>query len=91
MRAERLAWTDRPKNVEAGRRLIHRSSVRVLARGMTGWAQVNGSRGSCHTPDDVRERVRLDMDYVNRASVWFDFWIALKTPPCLLGDREKSR
>ena len=59
--------------------------------GMTGWAQVNGSRGPCHTPDEVRERVRLDMDYVNRASVWLDLWIVLKTVPCLLGDREKSR
>ena len=59
--------------------------------GMTGLAQVNGSRGPCHTPDEVRERVRLDMEYVNRASVWLDLWIVLKTLPCLLGDREKSR
>jgi lipopolysaccharide/colanic/teichoic acid biosynthesis glycosyltransferase len=59
--------------------------------GMTGWAQVNGSRGPCHTPDEVRERVRLDMDYVNRASIWVDVWIVLKTLPCLMGDREKGR
>jgi Undecaprenyl-phosphate glucose phosphotransferase len=59
--------------------------------GMTGLAQVNGSRGPCHTPDEVRERVRLDMEYVNRASVWLDLWIVLKTLPCLLSDREKSR
>jgi lipopolysaccharide/colanic/teichoic acid biosynthesis glycosyltransferase len=31
------------------------------------------------------------MEYVNRASVWLDLWIVLKTLPCLLGDREKSR
>jgi polysaccharide biosynthesis protein PslA len=59
--------------------------------GITGWAQVNGSRGPCHTPEEVRERVRLDMDYVNRASLWLDLWIVLKTLPCLLGDREKNR
>jgi len=59
--------------------------------GMTGWAQVNGSRGPCHTPEEVRERVRLDMEYVSRASVWLDLWIVLKTIPCLLGDRENSR
>lgn len=59
--------------------------------GMTGWAQVNGSRGPCHTPEEVRERVRLDMEYVNRASVWLDLWIALKTAPCLLGDQRRSR
>ena len=55
MRVERLAWTDRPKNVEAGRResdrgaapagvvtrrrrLLHRSGVRMLARGIDGLA-----------------------------------------------------
>ncbi len=59
--------------------------------GMTGWAQVNGSRGPCHTPNEVRERVRLDMEYVNRASVWLDLLITLKTIPCLLGDRDRSR
>ncbi|MEQ1610067.1 MAG: exopolysaccharide biosynthesis polyprenyl glycosylphosphotransferase [Hyphomonadaceae bacterium] len=59
--------------------------------GMTGWAQINGSRGPCHTPDEVRARVRLDMDYVKRASVWLDAWIVLMTIPCLLGDRAKHR
>ena len=59
--------------------------------GMTGWAQVNGSRGPCHTPDEVRERVRLDMEYVNRASVWLDVWIVMKTIPCLVGDSKRSR
>ncbi|HEV7692690.1 MAG TPA: exopolysaccharide biosynthesis polyprenyl glycosylphosphotransferase [Hyphomonadaceae bacterium] len=59
--------------------------------GMTGWAQVNGSRGPVHTPDEVRERVALDMEYVNRASVWLDTYIVLKTIPSLLGDRERAR
>jgi lipopolysaccharide/colanic/teichoic acid biosynthesis glycosyltransferase len=59
--------------------------------GMTGWAQVNGSRGPIHTPDEVRERVALDMEYVNRASVWLDTYIVLKTIPSLLGDRERAR
>lgn len=59
--------------------------------GMTGWAQINGSRGPCHTPDEVRERVRLDMDYVKTASIWLDAWIVIKTVPCLLGDRTRAR
>jgi exopolysaccharide biosynthesis polyprenyl glycosylphosphotransferase len=59
--------------------------------GMTGWAQVNGSRGPVHTPDEVRVRVALDMDYVKRASVWLDALIVLKTVPSLLGDRKKCR
>jgi lipopolysaccharide/colanic/teichoic acid biosynthesis glycosyltransferase len=181
MRAERLAWTDRPKASETGRRendrttpvtgpqttrrrrILHRGGVRIAARcldvlavllttandprvtrigrflrmssldelpqlfnvlkgemsivgprphavgmtagsievmrtvgdyahrhrmkpGMSGWAQINGSRAPCHTPEEVRERVRLDMDYVKRASVWLDAYIVLVTIPRLLGD-----
>ncbi len=59
--------------------------------GMTGWAQVNGSRGPVHTPEEVRERVALDMEYVNRASVWLDAYIVLKTIPSLLGDKQRAR
>ena len=59
--------------------------------GMTGWAQINGSRGPCDTPEEVRERVRLDMEYVNRASVWLDAYIVLMTVPRLLGDRQRRR
>ena len=59
--------------------------------GMTGWAQINGSRGPCDTPEEVRERVRLDMEYVGRASVWMDTWIVLLTVPRLLGDRQRQR
>jgi Undecaprenyl-phosphate glucose phosphotransferase len=59
--------------------------------GLTGWAQINGSRGPVHTAEGVRERVRLDMDYVNRASVWLDLYILAMTAPCLLGDAQRDR
>jgi Undecaprenyl-phosphate glucose phosphotransferase len=59
--------------------------------GITGWAQINGSRGPVHTKQDVRERVRLDLEYLNRHSFWFDLWIMLMTAPCLLGDRMRER
>ena len=66
----------------------HRHRVKP---GITGWAQVNGSRGPVHTREEVRERIRLDLEYVNRSSVWFDIYIMLKTAPCLFGDRTRSR
>lgn len=66
----------------------HRHRVKP---GITGWAQVNGSRGPVHTRDEVRERVRLDMEYVNRSSFWFDVLIMLITAPCLLGDFKRQR
>lgn len=66
----------------------HRHRVKP---GLTGWAQVNGSRGPLHTPEAARERVRLDVEYIARASLWFDLWIMLRTLPALLGDKINIR
>jgi len=54
--------------------------------GLTGWAAVNGSRGPVDTAEDVRRRVALDLEYVERQSFWLDVSIILRTAPCLLGD-----
>lgn len=59
--------------------------------GITGWAQINGSRGPIPTKELVRERVRLDMEYVNRSSLWFDVFIILMTVPRLFGDSKTVR
>jgi Undecaprenyl-phosphate glucose phosphotransferase len=59
--------------------------------GLTGWAQINGSRGPVHTTDEVRTRVALDMEYVAKASVWLDLYILVMTVPRLLGDYSKDR
>lgn len=66
----------------------HRHRVKP---GITGWAQINGSRGPVHTKALVCERVRLDMEYVNRSSFWFDCYILLMTLPRLLGDQTRMR
>lgn len=66
----------------------HRHRVKP---GITGWAQINGSRGPVHTKFEVRERVRFDLEYVNRASFWFDVYIMVMTAPCLLGDTKRAR
>lgn len=54
--------------------------------GLTGWAAVNGSRGPVDTAEEVRRRVALDLEYVERRSFWLDVAIILRTAPCLLGD-----
>ena len=51
---------------------------RVLP-GMTGWAQINGSRGALCTPEQLRRRVRLDLFYIEKWSVFFDIKIMLLT------------
>ncbi len=55
--------------------------------GITGWAQINGSRGPVHTPEAVRERIALDIAYIERQSFWLDIYILLMTLPVLIGDR----
>ncbi len=59
--------------------------------GMTGWAAIHGSRGPVDTPELVRERVRLDVQYIERQSFWLDLYIMAMTIPCLLGDDEVAR
>ena len=66
----------------------HRHKVKP---GMTGWAQINGSRGPLHSQEDVARRVKLDVEYIERSSVLFDIMIMLKTLPVLLGDKENTR
>ena len=66
----------------------HRHRVKP---GITGWAQVNGSRGPIETPGAVRERVKLDLDYVANASLWLDLFIIVRTIPALFGDRKVTR
>jgi len=60
----------------------HRHRVKP---GLTSWAQVNGSRGPIDSAASVRRRVRLDIDYVTRASLWLDLEILLRSAPVLLG------
>ena len=47
--------------------------------GMTGWAQVNGFRGPTETADKMADRVRCDLAYIDRWSLWFDLRILVMT------------
>ena len=66
----------------------HRHKVKP---GMTGWAQINGSRGPLHDAESVALRVKYDLEYIERSNWWFDLVIMAKTIPCLLGDSENIR
>ena len=52
--------------------------------GMTGWAAVNGSRGPLDSAEDVRRRVQLDVDYIERQSFTKDLKIMLLTAPVVI-------
>ncbi|MGZ9098551.1 MAG: exopolysaccharide biosynthesis polyprenyl glycosylphosphotransferase [Brevundimonas sp.] len=78
-------------HVESARLVAEYAHRHRIKPGMTGWAAVNGSRGPLHTAQDVRRRVQLDIDYVERQSLWLDLWIMAVTVPVLLGDRSAVR
>jgi lipopolysaccharide/colanic/teichoic acid biosynthesis glycosyltransferase len=50
--------------------------------GITGWAQINRSYDACI--DDVRQKVRLDLEYVRRQGVFEDLRIMSMTLPVML-------
>lgn len=61
----------------------HRQLVRP---GITGWAQVNHHYD--RTLDDVRRKVELDLEYLQRRSAFEDLKIALQTVPAVLVGEE---
>ncbi len=77
--------------VESARLVAEYAHRHRMKPGMTGWAAVNGSRGPLHSAADVRRRVQLDVDYIERQSLWLDLWIMAITLPVLLGDRAAIR
>lgn len=47
--------------------------------GITGWAQVNGSRGAVKTAEMLQRRVALDLEYIRDWSLWLDLKILWRT------------
>jgi putative colanic acid biosynthesis UDP-glucose lipid carrier transferase len=65
---------------ELYRKLINGYMIRHKVRpGITGLAQVNGLRGETETVEKMRERVRLDLEYLSHWSPWMDVKIIFKT------------
>jgi exopolysaccharide biosynthesis polyprenyl glycosylphosphotransferase len=54
--------------------------VRTFAKpGITGLAQMSGYRGEAKNDQDVIERAKLDIKYIENWSLPWDFWIIFKT------------
>ncbi len=77
--------------VESSRLVAEYAHRNRMKPGMTGWAAIKGSRGPVDTPESVRRRVALDIEYIERQSFWLDLYIMLMTLPCLVGDRQVAR
>jgi putative colanic acid biosynthesis UDP-glucose lipid carrier transferase len=65
---------------EQYRSLIHGYMLRHKVKpGITGWAQINGCRGETETIEKMRERVRYDLEYIEKWNMSWDIEIILRT------------
>lgn len=55
--------------------------------GVTGWAQVNGYRGTMQDEEHLRKRIEHDLYYINNWSPWLDFKILAMTLWIVVGGR----
>ena len=77
--------------VESAKLVAQYAHRHRMKPGLTGWAAIKGSRGPVDTPESVRLRVALDVEYIERQSFWLDLYVIAMTIPCLLGDRSAVR
>ena len=59
--------------------LTHYRSRHRVQPGITGWAQVNGSRGALCSELELQQRVALDLDYIANWSLFLDLKILALT------------
>ncbi len=70
--------------------LIRRYAVRRRVKpGLTGWAQVNGSRGETPTVESMERRIGYDLWYIDNWSISLEILIILKTV-LLLADTKNT-
>ena len=72
-------------------KLIDKYMVRHYVKpGVTGWAQVTGSRGETEELWQMEDRVKKDIWYMENWSIWLDFRILWMTGKELTGKDEKA-
>jgi exopolysaccharide biosynthesis polyprenyl glycosylphosphotransferase len=83
LRGEMSVVGPRPHMIIHNRRFEEiMASYRIRAfvkPGITGIAQVNGHRGEARTDNEILERLKMDITYVENWSLWRDLVIILKT------------
>lgn len=74
---------------EAYEDLIQRYAMRRFMKpGLSGWAQVNGSRGETPTIESMELRVQHDLWYIDNWSIWLDSFIVIRTAIMLCNPKD---
>jgi putative colanic acid biosysnthesis UDP-glucose lipid carrier transferase len=68
-----------PLNIESKEKVDHYMLRHLVKPGITGWAQVNGYRGSTKNPEQMKKRVEHDIWYIENWSLWLDIQIIFMT------------
>ncbi|MBO4454914.1 MAG: exopolysaccharide biosynthesis polyprenyl glycosylphosphotransferase [Bacteroidales bacterium] len=72
-------------------KLVDEYLVRHMVKpGLTGWAQVNGCRGETKTTEEMAERVRHDIWYIEHWSLTLDVKIFFMTVAQILGGDKQA-
>ena len=68
------------KHTDQYKSIVDKFMVRHTVKpGISGYAQVNGYRGEIKKVKDLKNRITLDIEYIENWSVWFDFKIIVFT------------
>ena len=79
-----------PLSVESKDIVQHYMFRHLVKPGITGWAQVSGSRGAIRSTDEMTKRVAFDLWYVENWSFWLDCQIIFQTIINLIKGDEKA-
>ena len=76
-----------PMNIASMETVNNYLKRHVIKPGISGWAQINGSRGEVRTNKEMEQRVNFDLYYIHRWSFTLDLQIILQTIIKMLRDQ----
>ena len=79
-----------PLNLESKDHINNYLLRHLIKPGITGWAQVNGSRGEVKEIIDMQNRVNFDIWYIENWTYWLDLQIIFQTIINLIKGDEKA-
>lgn len=79
-----------PLNLQSKEQINNYLLRHLIKPGITGWAQVNGSRGEVKEVFEMQNRVNFDIWYIENWTFWLDIQIIFQTVINLIKGDEKA-